>query len=207
MNNLRKEDWRVERLYDKRRFGEARELVRTFHYARGCSNTFTDLHVLLHKSSEKIMGCCFWLPPTRVAAESVNIHQWKRVVSLSRLVVHPSVPRNAATFMLSRAVKSIDREGRFCTLVTYADTEQGHTGTIYRAQGWEYIGLGSKTPVYVDDSGKRVAKKSTVNRTEKQLFDLGVKKIGNFAKHKFVKHLTSSVFSSHGVYDITEDIL
>lgn len=168
--------------------GEARALVAAHHYAKGASNTYCYLHGLYSTTGE-LHGVAWWLPPTRVAAESVNRGKWTQVLSLSRLVLRPDTPKNAATFLLGRSVRLIAKDGRFVSLVTYADTEQGHTGHIYRAAGWNYVGLSKPSPVWIDNEGKRVAAKSTVNRSKAQMEALGHRLLGYYAKHKFVKHL------------------
>ncbi len=40
-------------------------------------------------------------------------------------------------------------------LVSYADREQKHVGTIYQAGNWSYVGLSSKDVAYIDRTGKR----------------------------------------------------
>lgn len=40
-------------------------------------------------------------------------------------------------------------------LVSYADREQNHTGIIYQATNWTYVGLSSKDFAYIDGKGKR----------------------------------------------------
>ena len=57
-----------------------------------------------------LLGVAQWLPPTRVAAESVNKENWQRVLSLTRLAVHPLVPTNGASFLLGRSIRIIRNE-------------------------------------------------------------------------------------------------
>jgi hypothetical protein len=174
---------------------EARALIAAEHYAKGASNTYCYLHGLFRKECETLFGVAWWLPPTRVAAESVNREHWTRVLALSRLVVAPGVPKNAASFLLSRSVKLIKAEGRFVSLVTYADTEQKHTGGIYRAANWNYVGVTKPSPVWVDATGKRVARKATHSRSNAQMLEAGCTHLGNFPKHKFTLHLPVSVLT------------
>jgi hypothetical protein len=81
---------------------EARDLVEKYHYSKGASNTRTDLHGF--RRDGKLVAVAWWLPPTRVACESVSKEQWTKVVSLSRLVVHPSEPRNVCSMLIGASV-------------------------------------------------------------------------------------------------------
>lgn len=169
---------------------EARAMVEAEHYAKGSSNTAVYSHGLHWLLSPRAVGAALWLPPTRVACESVNKDEWKKVLSLSRLVILPNQPTNAASYLLGQSIQKIKREKRFVSLVTYADESQGHTGAIYRATNWTYVGRTGPYPRYVDPvTGRQVATKSTVNRTAAQMRELGYVKTGSFYKHKFVMHL------------------
>lgn len=183
---LRKEDWEVREASLK----EAQEMVKRYHYAKGGSNTAVYVHGLWLKEFDELCGVAWWLPPTRVACESVNKEQWTKVLGLSRLVVIPGVPKNACSFLLSRSTSLIKREGRFVSLVTYADESQGHTGSIYKAANWCYKGETGPYPRWLDSAGRQVAAKATKNRTKTEMEALGYRLEGRFSKHKYVLHLT-----------------
>lgn len=195
---LVKREWRVGPIA----FADAKSLVEAHHYARGGSNTFVYLHGLYRMGRDEPLGVAWWLPPTRVACESVNKAEWRKVLSLSRMVIAPEVPKNAASFLLARSVREIKRDGRFVSLVTYADESQGHTGSVYRAANWLYVGRTGPYPRWVDPkSGRQVAPKATVNRTKAQMEKLGLEKQGSFFKHKFVMHLSSRMTTDNlGVF-------
>lgn len=129
----------------------ARELVKREHYACGASNTATYLHALYPRNwvwYRQSVGIAWWIPPSRIAAEAwAGKEYWKGVLSLSRLAIEPHVPANAASFLLAHSVRQIDGD-RWHTLVTYADSWRGHTGTIYHAAGWEYCGETKPEAVY-----------------------------------------------------------
>lgn len=165
---------------------EAQALIRLHHYAGGGSNTGVYTHGLYRKGEDALYGVAWWLPPTRVACESVDKAQWKKVLSLTRMAVLPRAPKNACSFLLARSTRMIFKDRRFVTLVTYADESQGHTGGVYRSAGWEYVGRTGSYPRWLDQSGKQVAPKSTTNRTKAQMEALGHVKVGAFHKPKFV---------------------
>lgn len=166
----------------------AQEMVRDFHYSGGGSNTAVYVHGLWRKSDCALLGIAWWLPPTRVACESVNRAEWKKVLSLTRLVILPQVPSNACSFLVSRSMRMIWKEDRFNSLVTYADESQGHEGRVYRACNFYYVGRTGPYTKFVDANGRQVAAKATKNRRKAEMEALGYRKAGSFYKHKYVLH-------------------
>lgn len=134
---LSRRDWTVENVP---LHGEAARLIRAWHYSRSTPNTSTYRHGLYRRELlSPLQGVALWIPPTRTAAEAISGDRWVGVLSLSRLVVDPDTPRNAASYLLAASMRRIDRE-RWPILVTYADTNQGHSGAIYRATNWRCDG-------------------------------------------------------------------
>jgi hypothetical protein len=109
------------------------------------------------------------------------------VLALSRLAIEPDVPGNAASFLLGHSEKLIWKSGMWDTLITYADEWQGHTGAIYRAANWEYVGLTKPERVYVRDGVMVARKAGPKTRTHADMLALGAECVGSFARHKFVK--------------------
>jgi hypothetical protein len=67
-------------------------------------------------------------------AESCN------VIELTRLWVCDSVPRNGESYLISRTLPKCGKE----IVVSYAEIQQGHIGTVYQASNWLYTGLSAK---------------------------------------------------------------
>ncbi len=183
--DFRSSDWTVRPCSPS----DARALVAAQHYAKGGSNTGVYFHGLYRVGLPSLMGVAWWMPPTRVCAESVNLTQWRKVLALTRLVVLAEVPQNGASFLLAASIRAIRKDGRFVSLVTYADESQGHTGAIYRASNWTYIGRTGPYPRWVDSKGMQVSRLSTKSRTKAGMLALGYINAGAFYKHKFVIHL------------------
>lgn len=178
---LNRKEWEVHSIP----ISVARNLVETYHYAHGASNTAVYLHGLFRKGEEKCYGVAWWLPPTKSAAQATYPKNWRGVLSLSRLAIRPETPKNACTFLIGKSVKLIPANVWPC-LVTYADLMQEHTGAIYRASNWTYIGL-TKPQQAFKIGNRLVAKKAGPHtRTNAEMESLGAVMIGTFAKHKFV---------------------
>ena len=183
-DRLRKEDWVVRGVS----LDIARGLVEKHHYAKGGSNTRTYLHGLYPKGSfwdAECVGVAWWIPPTKSSAMATYPTDWNGVLSLSRLVMVPGVPKNACTFLLSRSAKMIPRE-RWPCLVTYADEWRGHTGGIYRASGWKYLGLTNAEATYTVNGVMRSRKAGDRTKTHSEMMALGANFEGKHAKHKYV---------------------
>lgn len=166
----------------------ARRLVTAEHYARGASNTATYLHGLFHEGDifdEQCVGVAWWIPPTKSSALATYPARWQAVLALSRLAIRQEAPRNAATFLLSKSRRMIDRSLWPC-LVTYADQRLGHTGAIYRADNWTYIGQTKPERSYAINGRMTSRKAGQKTRTHQEMLDMGAELLGSFPKHKFV---------------------
>lgn len=64
----------------------------------------------------------------------------KNVGELTRLWVCDSVPRNGESFLIGRTIGKAGKE----IIVSFAEIQQGHIGTVYQATNWIYTGLSAK---------------------------------------------------------------
>lgn len=188
--HLRKKDYIVKEVH----LSVARALVEEHHYAKGGSITRVFTHGLAHRDDpDTILGVAWWLPPTKAAAVSVDREHWRGVLSLTRLVIAPGMPTNAASFLLGQSIKLIRKDLRWVALVTYADSGQGHTGAIYRATNWEYAGLMPGHTTWKTPEGGQVSRKSTnKTRNAAEMEALGYVNGGRSDKHKFVMKIRSA---------------
>lgn len=184
-------DWSVRTIPTH---GEVQRLVTAWHYSRSVPNTSTYRHglyravVLLHGDAH---GAALWIPPTRAAAEALAGERWIGVLSLSRLVVDPALPTNAASFLLGASMRMIDRT-RWPVLVTYADTNQGHTGAIYKATNWTCDGPVPAGDVWVDGAGRqRGRKRGGRTMTVAQMREAGLDRVPQAPKIRFVHRAPS----------------
>lgn len=165
----------------------ARRIINKHHYAKGASNTAVYIHGLFPAKAfwnNDCRGVTWWIPPTKSAAIATYPENWRGVLSLSRMAIMPETPKNACTFLLSRSTKLIDPEKWPC-LVTYADQWRGHTGGIYKAANWEYVGTTNPEAVYTRN-GRMVSRKAgPKTRTRKEMEELGCRSEGKHAKHKY----------------------
>jgi hypothetical protein len=166
----------------------ASKLVKEHHYSRGGSRLRVYAHGLFlrgYEQEEFCLGVCWWIPPTKTAAQKTFPPNWMGVLSLSRMVILPGVPTNACSFLLSKSIKMIDRN-KYPALVTYADDWRGHDGTVYKASNWVFAGKTKPERCYTLDGRMLSRKCGPKTRTHKEMIDLGCEMVGCFSKSKFV---------------------
>jgi len=181
---LRKHDWCVLPVSQ----ATCLRIIRHYHYAHSGSNTAAYRHGLFRRGDPlRCLGVAQWIPPTEDAAKASWDGDHHGVIALSRLVVAPDVPSNAASYLIGQSIKMIARDGRFRCLVTYADTWQGHTGAIYKATNWAYMGLTKPEARWVDPkTGMLVSKYcGGVSRSKEQMQALGYALQGAYSTHKY----------------------
>lgn len=175
---LRGADWEVRRID----LEQGRQFIAQHHYAGGASNTAVAVHGLFRHGRGELMGVAWWLPPTKPAAQSVA-SDWRNVLALSRLVIAPGAPTNAATFIQARAIRLLP--ARWTTLLTYADQWRNHTGHIYRIFGWQYLGETEPKPIYVLNGRQVSVKAGPKTRSRLEMLEMGAVCVGRSKKHKF----------------------
>lgn len=75
-------------------------------------------------------------------------NQWKRfsakesdVIELRRLCCIDDTPRNTESYFIGRMLRWLQKNTDIKIVVSYADAEYGHKGTIYKASNFEYLGF------------------------------------------------------------------
>ena len=146
---LIKSEWIVRDITVQR----ARSLVQDFHYSKGYGGGAAHLHGLMRREDDalgRVWGAAVWHPA---------VYAMRRYdclpLQLSRLVIAPDGPKNAATFLMAHSMRLLNR-ATWPVLLTYADSGQGHTGAIYKATGWLQDGEGGGWNYYSSD-GKQLS--------------------------------------------------
>ena len=128
---------------------ETRNFVEKYHYAMRLGPFIKGVGVFLQQN---MIAVCAFKYPTYATNHGC--------LELSRFCIHPSYQiKNLASFCLSRVLRIIDAN----EIITYADTTQGHDGTIYRAANFKEIGRTSQSYYYVDEYNAKYHKKVIYN--------------------------------------------
>ena len=103
-------------------------------------------------------GISYGIPNARNIKGIYNQTTQGNFLELTRLALSPTCPKNSESRVIGITVKMVKKlKPELEGIITYADTKYNHTGIIYRASNFRYIGLtDQKTDLFVE--GKPVGK-------------------------------------------------
>jgi len=136
MKKVRKGDFEIKRIgYDL-----AMKIVIENHYLHRkapCSFAFG-----LYDNENHIKGVIVYGTPSSSSLRKGICGESEKdnVIELTRLWVCDSVGKNGESFLIGNTLRLIDKE----IVVSYAEIDQGHSGTVYQATNWIYTGLSAK---------------------------------------------------------------
>lgn len=117
-----------------------KEFIRTHHYSRSCHNGPMTVGLW---SDDRLIGVCAFATP---GSENVRASVWGKdhvdaVTELHRLVILDETPTNTESWFIVRALRLLkERKPGICGVLSFADTSEGHNGTIYQATNALYCG-------------------------------------------------------------------
>lgn len=93
----------------------------------------------------------------------------------------------------ARAVKRLS-SGECHALISYADPNAGHTGTVYRAASWQYLGQSEESRYYKGPAGEIVSRRGfhsgDRNMTKAEILARGFSELSRPGKHRFARGLS-----------------
>ena len=95
----------------------------------------------LFKGEELVGVCTFGTPPSATLRTGLaGEENASRVLELNRLCLRDNLP-NEASRLVGQSLRKLPK-GKI--VISFADTAQGHEGTVYRACNFRYYGLSAK---------------------------------------------------------------
>lgn len=130
-----------------------------FHYAKAVPNVGLAYNVF-NKKNEWCGVICYGVDATNNIASPYSLKQGE-VIELLRMALNGK--QESTTKAMSISLKLLKKYAPNVKLiVSYADSEQGHYGTIYQATNWFYTGYSTDTNLIVN--GKREHRRTLGSR-------------------------------------------
>jgi hypothetical protein len=142
-------NWYVKRVERS----DVKDFIETHHYSKSINGCIADYcYALYHRDEMK--GAMFY-------GRFAMVNQWMKygeckedVIELRRLCCIDDTPKNTESFFIGASLRLLKKDWGGKTVVSYADTEYGHEGIIYKATNFEKVGITKYDKVIIHD-GKR----------------------------------------------------
>lgn len=121
---------------------ETNHLILEVHYAKR-KPSISYLYGLFR--DEIMVGCIsYGTPPSSPLRIGVaGKENSGKVLELNRLVLKNNL-KNEASFLIGKSLQLLKKDFGECYVVSFADTDQNHIGTVYKATNFIYCGLSAK---------------------------------------------------------------
>lgn len=162
---------------------EARIFLGRYHYLPAISKSGRHIGAYLE---DKLIGVVTFSGVVRKESADRLKVSTSQIRELSRFCIHPTYQKkNFGSWLLSRSIKKYiaDINSNIVVFISFADHDQGHTGTIYKAAGWTHDGEVDGHYYYRSADGLRVHKKTVWDRAKK----FGISETEYAIKHKYIK--------------------
>ena len=98
-------------------------------------------------------------PSMPATAAKYNPINPTKCLELRRLVCIDDTPKNTESYFIGQSFKLLKRDTDMEVIVSFADQHHGHTGVIYKATNFDYLGETGKGRILVVD-GKEMHSRS-----------------------------------------------
>jgi hypothetical protein len=114
-----------------------RNMVEKIHY-KHTSRSMKQREVFSLWHEDLLVGCAVFGD----ICSSAGARKYGRdTLELRRFVLINEAPRNSESWFLGNCLRAIKKAGTYRQVLTYADPNKGHEGTIYKATNFKYIGV------------------------------------------------------------------
>lgn len=114
--------------------------IKKYHYSHTHPGGI-DFSFRLEQAGVLSGACCFgWMAGNPKATPIVGCPPEKSR-ELMRLVLLDEVPKNSESRFIGWCLRWLKSHTDLIALVSFADPVAGHSGIVYRATNWEYVGL------------------------------------------------------------------
>ena len=115
---------------------ETKEFIQRWHYSKSArSQKQKHVFKLVDKHNSLVGVAIYGQPMSR--------HHTEDTIELRRLCLIDDTPRNTESFFIGKTLRWLAKNTEYSRVISFADPNHGHTGTIYKASNFDYEGLES----------------------------------------------------------------
>jgi hypothetical protein len=161
-------------------YREATDMVVEFHYLHRKAPASYCYGLYLE---DKLVGCVIYGKPASPALCKgvAGPEETSHVIELTRLWIADTTPKNAESFLIGNSLRLLPEQ--YDIVVSYAEIQAGHIGTVYQATNWLYTGMSDKHIQWTLDG-------EATSKHHRHLFDEhgGINKAKEFFGERMIAH-------------------
>ena len=140
------------------------KFIEKHHYSHNVNGVQSLYHYGLFTEGNfgipKMIGAMMYAHPSMPAtAAKYNPINPTKCLELRRLVCIDDTPKNTESYFIGQTFKLLKRDTDMEVIVSFADQHHGHTGVIYKATNFDYLGETGKGRILMVD-GKEMHSRS-----------------------------------------------
>ena len=140
------------------------KFIEKHHYSHNVNGVQSLYHYGLFTEGNfglpKMIGAMMYAHPSMPAtAKKYNPINPDKCLELRRLVCIDDTPKNTESYFIGQTFKLLKRDTDMEVIVSFADQHHGHTGVIYKATNFDYLGETGKGRILMVD-GKEMHSRS-----------------------------------------------
>jgi hypothetical protein len=125
------------RLVDR---SEITEFIENWHYSKSINGVKSSYCFGLYDDN-KLIGAMLFGTVGMANAWKKYAENESEILELRRLCCIDDTPKNTESYFIGKCLRYLKKETSIKYIVSYADTNHGHRGTIYKASNFEYKGM------------------------------------------------------------------
>jgi hypothetical protein len=129
---------------------ETKAFIQRWHYSKSArSQKQKHVFKLVDKRTNDLVGVAIYGQP-------MSMRMDKDIIELRRLCLIDDTPKNTESYFIAKTLRWLEKNTDYSRVVSFADPNHGHAGTIYKASNFEYDGLEDNgNPRVVQYDGKQ----------------------------------------------------
>jgi hypothetical protein len=172
---------------------EGKAFIIEHHYSHGCHNGPMCWGLF---DGDKLVGVLAFATPCseNVRASVFGVEYKQHITELHRLVVLDEYGKNTESYFIARVLRDFKTlRSDIWAVLSYADSTEGHVGTIYRATNAMFTGSTTRKRFYIDgDNRLRHPRQNGVNISHEAAKLLGWKRVTREGKYRYLFFLPNN---------------
>jgi hypothetical protein len=125
---------------------QIKDFIETYHYSKSINGVMSQYCFGLYYE-DRLIGAMLFGALGMANAWKKYTTDSTNLLELRRLCCIDDTPKNTESYFIGKCLKYIKQNTNIKYIISYADSNQNHTGIIYKATNFKYLGMTAKTKI------------------------------------------------------------